>query len=330
MKTVRVIGTGSYLPPRMLSNETVAQRLHLTDEAIVRRTGIVSRYWADPSQTTSDLAFEAAQRALASAGLTPADVGGIIVSTTSPDMPFPSTACQLQRRLGVRGGAAFDVSASCSGFLYAASMALNLLQSGMMRSCLVVAAEIKSRSLNLDDESTALLFGDGAGAVVLRVDESATDRPDGILGIRLFADGSRRDLIRVEAGGSRHPTTTETLAQGKHTLRMNGAPLFRIAVKRLCEAVSELLKEFGVTMPEVAQVVCHQANGRLLQAIGRRLAVPEGKLFSMIERVGNTSSASLPIALDTAVRDGRIRPGDLVVLGAFGGGLTWGTGIVRW
>ncbi|MBM4124405.1 MAG: beta-ketoacyl-ACP synthase III [Nitrospira sp.] len=325
----KIVGTGSYLPPRVVSNEEVGLGLGVDPESVYRLTGIRVRHWAGEEQATSHLAEEAARRACEAAGLSPESVDTIVLSTTSPDMAFPSTACHVQRSLGARGGAAFDIAASCSGFLYGLSMADRLIRSGQSRRCLVVAAEIKSRFLNRQDASTAILFGDGAGAAVLVGEEVEAERPRGIVGVRLYADGARHGLITVPAGGSRLPTSSRTVQDRLHTIRLQGGPLFRVAVKRVAEAVTDLLKEFGLGVGDLRQAIFHQANGRLLAAIGRRLGLPPERLYSVIEQAGNTSSASLPIALDLAYREGRIGAGDLVLLGTFGGGLTWATALLR-
>jgi len=222
------------------------------------------------------------------------------------------------------------VSASCSGFLYGLSMAQVMIQSSHVRTCLVIASEVKSRSLDHQDEATTLLFGDGAGAVIVRGEEDHSPERRGILGVKLYADGAHHGLIRVPGGGSRLPLSSDMLKTGGHTLRMRGAPLFRLAVRRVERAVMDILKEFGVCQEDVKQVVLHQANGRILSQIAGRLGVGPDRLASVIEQYGNTSSASLPIALDDAVRNGKISPGDLVLLGSFGGGLTWATSLVRW
>jgi 3-oxoacyl-[acyl-carrier-protein] synthase III len=330
MIRTRIVGTGSYLPERVVSNREVAAGLGMDPDTVSRLTGIHERRWADPSQATSDLAVGAAQQALESAGLSISGVEAILLSTTSPDMAFPSTACHLQRKLGCPGLPAFDIAASCSGFLYALSMADAMIRSGQAKTCLVVAAEVKSRSLDPQNGDTVLLFGDGAGAVVVQGEQEAAQPSRGLLGIRLYSDGARHDLIRVAAGGSRMPSSQGTVTAGNHTLRMQGAPLFRLAVKRLEQAVRDILKEFGVELQDVAQFVMHQANGRILAQLTRRLAVSPDLVCSVIERFGNTSSASLPIALDHIVRAGRVRPHDIVSLGSFGGGLTWASGLIRW
>lgn len=326
----RIVGTGSYLPARVVTNEEVAAPLGLPAGRIHRLTGIRERRWAAEGEAPSDMAVVAARRALESAGCAASEVDAIILSTTSPDSAFPSTACHVQRGLGCRGVGAFDVAASCSGFLYGLSMAQAMIQSGQTKTCLVASAEVKSRFLDPTDEATALLFGDGAGAVVVRAEDDRHPHGRGIVGIRLQADGSRHGLIRIPAGGSRAPASRETVGRGDHTLRMQGASLFRLAIRRIEHAVQDLLKEFGVRLDQIAQVVLHQANGRILAHVADRLGIPPERLCSVIERCGNTSSASLPIALDAAVRAGSIAQGDLVVLGAFGGGLTWATGLVRW
>ena len=325
----RIIGTGSYVPERLVDNVEICRTLSIDPEGVFRLTGIRSRHWVDPKQTTSDLAEQAARRACESAGIDPVSVQAVLLSTTSPDRILPSTACVLQSRLGLRSAAAFDLAASCSGFLYGLSMADRFIRSGQFQRCLVVAAEVKSRFLNLEDEATAVLFSDGAGAVVVQAEEERLT-PSAVLGIRLYADGTHHGLIGIPAGGSRRPTMLKTVENREHVLRMQGGPLFRTAVKRLAGAVNDLLKEFGCNLEDLNLAIFHQANGRLLSALGKRLGLAPEKLYSVIDRIGNPSSASLPIALDAAHREGRLRSGDLLLLGTFGGGLTWGTGLVRW
>jgi 3-oxoacyl-[acyl-carrier-protein] synthase-3 len=326
----RFIGTGSYLPHRVVSNREAGAAFNLDSDTIVRLTGIHERRWADAAQASSDLAFEASRAALDAAGLRATAIEAIIVSTTSPDMAFPSTACHLQRKLGCGSLPAFDIAASCSGFLYGLSMADAMIRCAQAKTCLVVAAEVKSRTLDRHDLDTALLFGDGAGAVLMHGEREDGHPSRGVLGIRLAADGARHHLIRINAGGSRWPASLETLDAGNHSLRMQGAPLFRLAVKRLEQAIRDIVKEFGVEVRDVAQFVVHQANGRILAQLARRLEVPPDRICSVIDRCGNTSSASLPIALDHAVRAGKVGHHDLMVLGTFGGGLTWASGLIRW
>jgi 3-oxoacyl-[acyl-carrier-protein] synthase III len=324
----KIIGTGSYVPERLVDNAEICRALSIDAEAVFRLTGIRSRHWAGPKQTTSDLAEHAARRACESADIDPSSIEAVLLSTTSPDRTLPSTACLLQSRLGLRNAAAFDLAASCSGFLYGLSMADRFIRSGQFQRCLVVAAEIKSRFLNLGDEATAILFSDGAGAAVVQREESVAS--SGLLGIRLYADGEHHGLISIPAGGSRRPTVLKTVENQEHVLRMRGGPLFKTAVKRLAGAVNDLLKEFGYSLDDVNLAMFHQANGRLLSALGKRLGLAPENLYSVIDRIGNPSSASLPIAMDAANRNGRLRSGDLLLLGTFGGGLTWGTGLVRW
>ena len=313
-----------------MPNREAAEDLGIAPDTVVRLTGIKERRWADHSQASSDLAVEAAQEALRAAGLPPTAVEAILLSTTSPDMSFPSTACLVQRKLGCASVPAFDVAASCSGFLYGLSMADAMIRSGHVNTCLVAAAEVKSRFLDRRDINTALLFGDGAGAAIVRGEMDDSQPVHGVLGIRLQSDGSHHHLIRIMAGGSRNPMSSATVRAQAHTLRMQGAPLFRLAIRRLDRAIREILKEFGMELRDVSQLVLHQANGRILAQLSKRLGLPPELVCSVVERCGNTSSASLPIALDYAVRSGRIRPHEVVLLGSFGGGLTWATGLIRW
>ena len=330
MKRSRIVGTGSFVPPRVVHNEEVGRSLGLNSDQIMALTGIRTRHWAEPGQASSDLATEAAQRACEAAGISPRSLDAILVSTTSPDSAFPSTACHLQRTLGAGSVMAFDLSASCSGFLYGVSMGDAMLRSGHIRSCLVVAAEVKSSSLNLADKETAVLFGDGAGAVVMVQEESVRPEAPGILGVRLYAEGAGHGLITIPAGGSRKPSGTDTVHAKEHLLRMRGSAVFRAAVRHLEQAIVDLLKEFGLSAADVTRFIAHQANARILEQLRRRLRLSQEAIYSVIERYGNTSSASLPIALDCAVREQRLAAGDVVVLAAFGGGLTWATGLVRW
>ena len=330
MTRSRIVGTGSFVPLRVVENEEVGRPLGLKPAQIEALTGIRIRHWAEPGQASSDLAVVAGQRACEAAGVAPESIEAIVVSTTSPDSAFPSTACHVQRALGARSVMAFDLAASCSGFLYGLSMADAMIRSRQIRSCLVIASEIKSRSLNRLDKETAILFGDGAGAVVVAGEENVSTNASGILGIRIYAEGSGHGLITIPAGGSRKPSCQEALAAKDHMLRMRGSAVFRTAVRRLEQAVARLLKEFGFTVGDVAHVIAHQANARILEQLRRRLGLRHEVLYSVIEHYGNTSSASLPIALDHAARAQRLASGDLLLLGAFGGGLTYATGLVRW
>jgi 3-oxoacyl-[acyl-carrier-protein] synthase-3 len=326
----KIIGTGSYLAGRLIGNEDIAGPLNLTAEEAYRLTGIRSRYWVEEGVAASDLAVEACRTACAAAGYLPSKVDAIMVSTTSPDTLFPSTACYVQRALGGTSTMAFDLAASCSGFLYGLSMADAMIRSRQVRTCLVAAAEVKSRFLDRSDKDTVLLFGDGAGAVLLTAEEGAEETGSGIVAVRMYADGSGHDLISVAAGGSRLPLGPDTIRGNRHVLRMKGGAVYRLAVRRLERAVISLLGEVGMAVDHLDHVVMHQANARIVDAIRRRLAIPVERVHSVIERYGNTSSASVPIALDSAVRERPVKAGDTVLLGAFGGGLTWAAGLLRW
>ncbi|MGE3154540.1 MAG: 3-oxoacyl-ACP synthase III family protein [Nitrospiraceae bacterium] len=330
MLTSRIVGTGMAAPERVVDNHEIGSALGASPEHIHRLTGITSRRWVSGHESASDLAVGASQMALETAGCHPSALDAVIVSTTSPDTVFPSTACYVQRALGARCVAAFDVAASCSGFLYGLSVGDVLIRSGQAKTCLVVAAEVKSVFLDKQDAVTAVLFADGAGAAVLVADETTHLPRRGILGIRLYADGAHHRLIRLPAGGSRQPSSSDTVRERRHAIQLEGTPVFRLAVRRLAAAVQELLEEFGLTVPDVRRAVFHQANGRILEALGRRLGLSPDQTTSIIERYGNTSSASLPMALDCTVRGGGVSPGDPLLLGAFGGGLTWATALIRW
>ncbi len=315
-----LVGTGSALPARAVSNAELAQTVDTSDEWIVERTGIRNRYIAGEGETTSTLATEAARRALAAAGLVPADIGLIIVATATPDQTFPASATQVQHALGCNGGVAFDVAAVCSGFLYALGVADALLRTGMAQRALVIGAETFSRILDWEDRSTCVLFGDGAGAVVLELRNVADDGP-GLLATRLHADGAYNDLLYVDGG----PSSTGTVGH----VRMKGPEVFRHAVVNLAEVLREVLADQGLTCADIDWVVPHQANQRILNATARKLGLPPEKVVVTVDRHANTSAASVPLALDTAVRDGRIKPGDLVMLEAMGGGFTWGASLLR-
>jgi len=319
----RIIGNGSYLPAQVLSNAELAARVDTSDEWIVERTGIRQRHVAAAGEFTSDLGTAAAQRALASAGLAAADIDLIIVATATPDQTFPACATVVQHKLGMTHGVAFDIAAVCSGFLYALTVANAMLISGAHRTALVIGAETFSHLLDWDDRTTCVLFGDGAGAVVLRAETgtgTAADR--GILATRLHSDGRYNDLLYVDGG----PGSTGTTGK----LRMKGKEVFRHAVTNLASVMTETLDAAGLDAADVAWVVPHQANLRILEATARKLGLPIGRVIVTVDAHANTSAASVPLALDTAVRDGRIQPGDLLLLEAMGGGFTWGAAAVRW
>ena len=315
-----ITGTGSALPAKCVTNADLAARVDTSDEWIVERTGIRQRYIADDSETTSTLATAAARNALEAAGVDAQEIGLIVLATATPDHTFPATATQVQAALGCGGGVAFDVQAVCSGFLYALATADSLLRTGMATKALVIGSETFSRILDWDDRTTCVLFGDGAGAVVLEAQDVAADGP-GILASRLHADGQHKDMLYVDGG----PSTTGTVGK----LRMKGREVFRHAVVNLASVLKEVLEESGTKAADIDWVVPHQANARILDATARKLDLPAEKVVVTVDRHANTSAASVPLALDTAMRDGRIKPGDLVMFEAMGGGFTWGASLVR-
>jgi len=315
-----VRGSGSALPKRAVPNAEMAAMVDTSDEWIVERTGIRNRYIAGDDETTSSLAAEAARNALDAAGIAAADIGLIVLATATPDQTFPATATKVQDLLGCRGGIAFDVAAVCSGFLYALATADSMLRTGMAKRALVIGAETFSRILDWEDRTTCVLFGDGAGAIVLEAQDVAEDGP-GILFTQLHADGAHNELLYVDGG----PSTTGTVGK----LRMKGKEVFRHAVTNLASVLEKVLAETGFTADQVDWVVPHQANARILDATARKLGLPAEKVIVTVDRHANTSAASVPLAFDTAVRDGRIKPGDLVVFEAMGGGFTWGASLVR-
>lgn len=323
MRRAIITGTGSYLPQTILHNDDLAARLDTSDDWIVERTGIRRRHIAAPGEFTSDLGTEAARRALDAAGLTPADIDLIVVATATPDQTFPAVATVIQHKLGMVHGVAFDVAAVCSGFLYALTVADALLRGGAHSRALVIGAETFSRLLDWEDRTTAVLFGDGAGAVVLEAREQpGTSADRGVLATRLHSDGRYNDLLYVDGG----PGSTGTTGQ----LRMKGKEVFRHAVVNLSSVMGEVLESAGLQPSDVAWVVPHQANLRILEATARKLGLDPAQVVVTVDKHANTSAASVPLALDVAVRDGRIQPGDLLLLEAMGGGFTWGAAAVRW
>ena len=319
----RLLGSGSALPRRVVTNDELAARIDTSDEWIVERTGIRQRYIAGEGETTATLATDAARAALADCGLEPADIDIIVLATATPDNTFPATATKVQHALGCNGGIAFDVAAVCSGFLYALCVADSMLCTGMGRRALVIGAETFSRILDWSDRTTCVLFGDGAGAVVLEAPGEATegDKVPGVLATRLHADGASHDLLYVDGG----PSTTQTVGH----LRMKGREVFRHAVVNLSDVLKEVLEEAKVSAEDIDWVVPHQANARILDATAKKLGIPREKVIVTVHEHANTSAASVPLAFDTARRDGRIKPGDLVMFEAMGGGFTWGASLVR-
>src|SRR6266404_4376764 len=315
----RIAGTGGYLPAKVLTNAEMATRIDTSDQWVRARTGICERRIAADAEQTSDLALAASRSALAVAGIDPADVDLIIVATTTPDMIFPSTACILQAKLGARNGPAFDVQAVCSGFVYGLAMADLMIKSGAVRNALVVGAEIYSRILDWNDRGTCVLFGDGAGAVVL----APSDAP-GILSSHLHADGRYRDILAVPG------TVANGKIQGTPFLHMDGGAVFKFAVKVLAEVAQEALSANDLPSSAIDWLIPHQANIRIMEATMKKLALPIERMVSTVAEHANTSAASIPLALDIAVRDGRIRSGHHVLLAGVGGGFTWGSVLIRW
>jgi 3-oxoacyl-[acyl-carrier-protein] synthase-3 len=316
-----ILGTGSALPAKRVSNAELAERVDTSDEWIVERTGIRFRHIAGPDETTGTLAADAARAALESAGVEASSIDLIVLATATPDQTFPATATRVQNALGILDCVAFDVAAVCSGFLYAVQVADSMLRAGVYRRALVIGAETFSRLLDWEDRTTCVLFGDGAGAIVLEAQDTEGEAPQGILATRLHADGRYNDLLYVDGGVS----TTGTVGK----LRMKGREVFRHAVTNLASVMQESLDAAGLNPSDVDWVVPHQANARILDATARKLDLAPEKVIVTVDRHANTSAASVPLALDTAVRDGRIQRGDLLVLEAMGGGFTWGAAVVR-
>ena len=319
MNYSRIVGTGSYLPAQIVTNQDLESRIETTDEWVFQRTGIRSRRVAAEGELTSDLALQASLKAMEMAGVSAQDIDLIIVATTTPDIVFPSTACILQRKLGIGGGAAFDVQAVCTGFVYALAIADKFVASGQSKCALVVGAEVFSRLLDWSDRRTCVLFGDGAGAVVLK----RSDKP-GILSTHLHAEGQQGDILSVP--GSVHG--------GEHVghpfVQMDGQAVFRFAVRVLDQVCRETVEYNGIQGSDIDWLVPHQANIRIILATAQKLGLPPERVVTTLEHQGNTSAASVPLALDVAVRDGRIQPGHLVMLEAVGGGMTWGSALLRW
>jgi 3-oxoacyl-[acyl-carrier-protein] synthase-3 len=316
-----VTGTGSALPVRRVSNAELAQEVDTSDEWIVERTGIRFRHVAGPDETTATLAKDAASQAIAAAGLSAQDIDLIVLATATPDQTFPSSATKVQAMLGIDDCVAFDVAAVCSGFLYAVQVADSMLRAGAHARALVIGAETFTRLLDWEDRTTCVLFGDGAGAIVLEAQDTADEGGRGILATRLHADGRHNELLYVDGG----PSTTGTVGK----LRMKGREVFRHAVTNLAAVMGEAVVAAGLETADVDWVVPHQANARILDATARKLGLPAEKVVMTVDQHANTSAASVPLALDTAVRDGRIVPGQIVVLEAMGGGFTWGASVIR-
>lgn len=321
-----VLGTGSELPSKVLTNAALEQLVDTSDEWITTRTGIKERRILEEGKGSADMAYQASLRALADAGMEAKDLEAIIVGTVTPDYPFPSSACILEHMLGGRDLFSFDVNAACSGFLNALAVADSFIRTGQIRNALVVGSDALSRLLNWQDRTTCILFGDGAGAVVLGATE---DDGRGILSTRLRTDGSYAKTLYVPAGGSLQPASLRSVQRNEHTITMNGKEVFKVAVRSMEEISREALSDAGVSVDQVALVIPHQANRRIITALAERLGLPLEKVVVNVDKYGNTSAASVPVALDEARRQGRIRPGDIVLLNAFGAGFAWGAAVIR-
>jgi 3-oxoacyl-[acyl-carrier-protein] synthase-3 len=322
----RITGTGFYVPEKVLNNFDLEKMVDTSDKWITERTGIKERRIASESEATSDLSLKASKRALESAGVKPRELDMIIVATVSGDMPMPSTASFLQGRLGARKAAAFDLNAACSGFIYGLSVADSFIKSGQFKKILLVGAEVLSRITDWQDRTTCILFGDAAGAVVLE----PTEKDRGIISTHLYSDGRFWELLYIPGGGSRTPASRESIKKRQHYIKMKGNETFKIAVRTLEKLAIETLKANKIKPSDLSLLIPHQANLRIIQAIAQRLNLPMERIFVNIDKYGNTSSASIPIALDEALRSGRIRDGDYILLEAFGGGFTFGSALIKW
>lgn len=322
----RITGTGSYAPEKILTNADLERMVDTSDEWITARSGIKERRIANENQAVSDLAYEASKKAIKNAGLKPADIELIIVATATGDMPVPSTACLLQAKLKASRAAAFDINAACSGFTYGLSVADAYIQSRKYKRVLVVGAEILSKFTDWNDRSTCVLFGDGAGAAVLE----ATEENRGIISTKLHSDGTLWELLHIPGGGSRHKASSDTVKRGLHYIHMRGNETFKLAVRTLENLVLETLRENKLKPSQISLLIPHQANLRIIQATAARLKIPMDRVLVNLDRYGNTSAASIPIALDEAVRSGRVRENDYILFEAFGGGITWASVLMKW
>ncbi|MBE3102418.1 MAG: ketoacyl-ACP synthase III [Firmicutes bacterium] len=321
-----IIGTGSYVPERIITNKDIEKLVDTSDEWIITRTGIKERRIADNDMATSDLGTIAARRALENAGVSAEELDLIIVATVTPDMNFPSTACLIQNNLKATKAAAFDIEAACSGFLYILTIANQFIATGMYKNILIIGAECLSRFTNWKDRNTCILFGDGAGAaVVSRVEEGY-----GILSQFLGADGSGGELLTLKAGGSRHPATSETIENNLHYISMDGSEVFKFAVRIMVSAAEEAIRLANLTKEDINYLIPHQANIRIIDGAAKRLNMSTDKVWVNLDRYGNMSAASIPVALDEAVRSGNINKGDNICLVGFGGGLTWASCVIKW
>ncbi len=324
--TSHIIGTGSALPKQIITNTDLLLRMGLDKDEIKKKTGIVTRHWIKEGETTATLAIDAAKKAMQSADLTPTEMDLMVVSTSSPDMFFPSVACLVQKAISCRSIPAFDINASCTGFLYALSIGNQYIRNGLAKNALILSSEVKSVYLSPKSAQTTSLFGDGAGAVVL----SGSRRGRTIRSINVFSGGPPKQLIYLPDGGSRSPLSLHSFENDLHTMKMEGTRLFRLAVKKMEEAVFSLLKENTISLKDIDLFIFHQANLRILETVLKKLKIPPEKHHTTIQKFGNTSSSSLPIALDDAIHFGSLHRGKKVALFAFGGGFTWGSALIDW
>jgi len=326
MYRAKIIATGSYVPERVLTNFELEKMVDTSDDWIRSRTGIRERRISAESEATSDLGAAAAKEAMKGAGMRPEEIDLILVATITPDMFFPSTACFIQDKIGAKNAAAFDILAACSGFIFGLSIADSYLRTGAFKNILLIGAETLTKITDWRDRNTCVLFGDAAGAVLLRGEQGET----GILSTHLYSDGSLSGLLNLPGGGSRNPATASTVRQGLHFIKMNGNETFKVAVRSLEQACRDALSNNGLDVSQIDLFIPHQANYRIIQAVASRLTFPLEKVYLNLEVYGNTSAASIPLALDKAVATERIKANDLVLLSSFGGGMTWASAVIRW
>jgi 3-oxoacyl-[acyl-carrier-protein] synthase-3 len=325
MRRVAIVGTGSYVPEKILTNDDISKIVDTSDEWIKTRTGIRERRIIGKDEAVSDIATKAAIRTCESAGIEPSELDLIIVATATPDFLFPATACIVQKNIGAKNAAAFDLEAACSGFIYSLSIGNSFITTGVYDKILIIGAEVFYNFLDWEDRTTCVLFGDGAGAAILK----PTLKKNCIISNYLGADGSGENTIKLPAGGSRFPASRETISQKLHYIKMRGNETFKFAVKAMSNSVLTVLKQCGIAPSKIDWLIPHQANIRIMKAVAKRLSLPMEKVIVNIDRYGNTSAASIPIALDEAVRGGKIKEGDLIVMVAFGAGMTWASSVIK-
>lgn len=325
MKKVAIAGTGSFLPPFVLNNNDFEIMVDTSDEWIVTRTGIKERRICPRNMASSDMGFEAAKMACKNAGISVEDIDFIICATVTPDKLFPSTACIIQMKLGIKNIPAFDISAACSGFIFALEIGKSLISEGGYKTGLIIATECMSRVTDYTERSISVLLGDGAGAAIIRESDE-----EGLQGSFISADGSYGDILNAPAGGSASPASFDTVEKRMHFMKMEGAVLFKIAIQTMCESINTILKRFNLTKEDISLVIPHQANLRIINGVAKGMGMPPEKFFVNIEKYGNMSAVCIPVALDEASRKGLIKKGDIVVTVAFGGGLTWGANLIKW